>query len=797
MINHYDPSKAPAVPAMLEKYKGREQELVDALVKRFGPEPPQTVSSYSGTSSYRQRVDRFLRHYDPAKLEAAAGLLEKYKGKEDELIRNLTTKYGPEPSETISGPTAAQGLAVQPLSNGPVTPPSLAAAPQAAAPEAQAVQPLPSAPLNANPPTDALPSTVAPSTATQPSTGPSTATTLSVPSTANAGDLPFRIRRMIDHYEPAKAAATDALLEKFKGNELSLLDALKQRLGPEPPLRDAPASIAPAPTPGPSDTPPGLSAPQQQQPSAQVKEPSGAVVGATANLGQLPLRDRVLRVIQHYEPANAVNAEGLLEKYRDREALLLDGLVKRYGPEPPLLVSTPSGSAAPPPLSDPFITRVTRFLAHYDPPRAADGVALCRQYVDREAELIRSLVTRYGPEPPSPREVDSGANAAWSVNPWGDKSALRESSRAQCDALAVHFGLGRHYVDDIQRTVGPAPDEMTAELLTTLFPDFVSPLFLNDTQQRTFVARRLAAFLSFHEPERAVDLGPLLQQYRGRPATSVLSDAILRYYGNVLQRVAMPSVPVEDATLLRQHCAAWAIRQMGLATPPVPAPPPPPVRPLLIDTSVQTDDEKPVFEDPVPFDADAADLMRGSLSLAFSDYRRLRQRTVFGNGQRGPDSSDAKRKVNPLLELFDGSEILRADGSPTTVLPSRHSFVSDADTGECSRCASYQKMMASLSAEVQELRLLRRSRFEDEHGISEASAAEGDWWLPQQPRFSGPLVSCAQCDGLREQLVKVSKALHNVRLQRATAGAAYALHGAIHDGDPPSIRKLLAAEMMP
>jgi hypothetical protein len=40
MYEHYCPEKLSSVPQFLQKYAGQEARLIEALVTKYGPEPP-------------------------------------------------------------------------------------------------------------------------------------------------------------------------------------------------------------------------------------------------------------------------------------------------------------------------------------------------------------------------------------------------------------------------------------------------------------------------------------------------------------------------------------------------------------------------------------------------------------------------------------------------------------------------------------------------------------------------------------------------------------------------------------
>ena len=99
---YYDASKLVVVDDMLRAAAGHEDEMMAALVKKHGPEPdPRSQAAAAGTppAAYRRQLNAFYRHYNPAKLPEVTGLLQTYRGNEEQLFRVLEEKYGPAPVE--------------------------------------------------------------------------------------------------------------------------------------------------------------------------------------------------------------------------------------------------------------------------------------------------------------------------------------------------------------------------------------------------------------------------------------------------------------------------------------------------------------------------------------------------------------------------------------------------------------------------------------------------------------------------------------------------------------------------
>lgn len=101
LLQMHAPSRVPNASAMLTAYKGNEEELIAALEKKFEPDVKSEVSM-AKDSDLEGRVRRIVETYAPDKLGQCGQLLAKYSGREEELVRALVSKYGPEPSPTNS-----------------------------------------------------------------------------------------------------------------------------------------------------------------------------------------------------------------------------------------------------------------------------------------------------------------------------------------------------------------------------------------------------------------------------------------------------------------------------------------------------------------------------------------------------------------------------------------------------------------------------------------------------------------------------------------------------------------------
>eukprot|EP01062_Namystynia_karyoxenos_P028524 TRINITY_DN215_c0_g2_i1.p1 TRINITY_DN215_c0_g2~~TRINITY_DN215_c0_g2_i1.p1 ORF type:complete len:821 (+),score=279.39 TRINITY_DN215_c0_g2_i1:145-2463(+) len=253
-----------------------------------------------------------------------------------------------------------------------------------------------------------------------------------------AMDWPSRVKRMYEKYEPAKVGQVDALMAKYKGKEQALMDALVKKYGPEPVPEggDAPADdwrsritrmynkYEPAKV-GQVDALLAKYAGKEQQLMEALVKKYGPEPGAPGGSRGPDYEGRVRRMYEKYEPAKAGQAAQLLQKYSGREEQLIEALVKKYGPEPP----RPGGQRAP-------LTWVERFramYAKYQPDKVGTVAQLAEKYKGQEAEVMKKLVQKYGPEPPPPEGDDEGDADPRAVQRRKDRrewAALPEGLRA-------------------------------------------------------------------------------------------------------------------------------------------------------------------------------------------------------------------------------------------------------------------------------------------------------------------------------------------------------------------------------
>jgi uncharacterized membrane protein YgcG len=91
------PQKVSKIDAVLEKYKGHEEEMYAAFKEKYeGPTKGSRTAAAKATPpapSYLGRLQAFYAQHNPSKVGECAALLKKYRGREEALFAKLEGKY--------------------------------------------------------------------------------------------------------------------------------------------------------------------------------------------------------------------------------------------------------------------------------------------------------------------------------------------------------------------------------------------------------------------------------------------------------------------------------------------------------------------------------------------------------------------------------------------------------------------------------------------------------------------------------------------------------------------------------
>lgn len=319
MYLKYDPVQIHKVEVALDRYRGYEEDVLQQLVKRYGPEPApgeahlsptppvvpsscldarESTPSHSASTneanpdrkpSYYDRLVAIYSTYEPGKLSKVNGTLRRYAGREEEVIQQLVKKYGPEPS--TEGVAAAK---VSEATNEQLAPTSDVARQQLM------------------------------SSATN------------VEASAHASATVPAVEKQVAAVPEAKEAAALSLTATAKLVAATASDA--------PPVASAygdstvgmqPSNIEGRPL-ATVTSPLDSSVPRHTAPFTAVAPPNKACTAESMTIGG-NYRERLVSFYNAYNPAKLHTVEGTLKKFSGKEEVAIQQLVRRYGAEPPPL----------------------------------------------------------------------------------------------------------------------------------------------------------------------------------------------------------------------------------------------------------------------------------------------------------------------------------------------------------------------------------------------------------------------------------------------------------------------------
>ena len=570
----YNPEKLAGVDATLDKFKGREEEMFKALVGKYGPEPTVATSgggesspksSSPSSSSYRDRLVAFYQKYNPEKMNGVDATLEKFKGREEEMFKALTTKYGPEPT-AASGDNNnnATSSTTPPATTGLSAPPP----PPPAASNTDYYTRLSNFYKKYNPQKlagveatlekfkgreeDMFKSLVAKYGA-EPTTGGSTTTptqsNLTPASQNNTNTAPSsfkdRLIAFYQKYNPDKMSGVDATLEKFKGREEEMFKALIAKYGPEP----TPTAAAATTTNSTNDNQ------SFSGPSSSSSAPSS-------------YRDRLVAFYQKYNPDKMNGVDATLEKFKGREEEMFKALVGKYGPEPAATSSsennnkTPSGTNTPvtgnltspnTASSSSYRDRLIGFYKKYNPDKMSGVDATLEKFKGREEEMFKALVNKYGAEPSPisspnnnrslsvpPQQQQQSSNGDNNNNTGNEEGGSENTLKsrltrfyqkyapeklAKVDShLAKYAGREDEFFKALVNSYGPEPPSTPSP------SNLQNPPTQQQQQQQPYTTKqRLTAFYQKYAPDKVAKVDDHLTKYAGREEE--LFKALVAKYG--------------------------------------------------------------------------------------------------------------------------------------------------------------------------------------------------------------------------------------------------------------------------
>ncbi|EAN94217.1 hypothetical protein, conserved [Trypanosoma cruzi] len=408
----YAPEKMAGVDAQLSKYEGREEEFIQAIINKYGPEPDSAEgiaeNEYNAQEGeedewyayYRQRLVNFYTIYASEKIDSVDNQLKKYAGREEPLFEALVAKYGPEPEYENADENEKEAADKTNLSYENVG-------------------------ENEN-------------------------------KTGSKEKLSYRDRvvALYNLYVPSKLGDVDAQLEKYRGREEEFIAALEQKYGPEPSVAESASadyrsrvvSIYERYAPGKlGDVDAQLEKYRghEEEFIAALEQKYGPEP-SIAESASADYRSRVVSIYERYAPGKLGDVDAQLEKYRGHEEEFIAALEQKYGPEPSVAESA----------SADYRSRVVSIYERYAPGKLGDVDAQLEKYRGHEEEFIAALEQKYGPEP----SIAESASADYRSRVVSIYERYAPGKLGDVDAqLEKYRGHEEEFIAALEQKYGPEP----------------------------------------------------------------------------------------------------------------------------------------------------------------------------------------------------------------------------------------------------------------------------------------------------------------------------------------------------
>lgn len=438
MYHKYNPSKLGELEeVILPKYIGKEEELIAGLCAKYGPEP-----AWGEGNSIRDRVTRFYVTYKPTKLDQMELVMEKYVGKEDELIQMLTDKYGPEPEFTdtssnqsaydpsanaaaVADQTASRSIL---MSNGGDSNNKAQHQQEQQERDRKATEEIKTrlhrfylkyAPEKANEEQmskvltkyqareDELFEMLVAKFGPEPHPDEKLQPGNTKPPTSSSSSALLSTREQVTRYykknDPSKLDNVDKILNKYSGRDQDLIEMMRMKYGEVP----TDAEIAAID----SDQKSTKGQQQQQQQnnvsSSSTTATTGVVISKRLTYDSSS-RDKLTAVYQKFDPTKLSNVDMILEKYSGREDTLWGMLMAKYetldpeefgirvsaAPPPPPVSSSSLSSTSSPPSN--LRDKLTAVYKKHDPSKIENVDMIIAKYKDNLQVLFNTLTVKYG-----------------------------------------------------------------------------------------------------------------------------------------------------------------------------------------------------------------------------------------------------------------------------------------------------------------------------------------------------------------------------------------------------------------
>jgi hypothetical protein len=480
---HYAPEKLSVVDDALLAFEGHEEDLFFTITEKYGPEPPlgddhgrtavatrlppqPADNADSGTSraqlsrlTYRQRLTRFYEHYAPEKLVMVEAALKNYEGREDDMMTFVVGKYGPEPPLVTDSTSAVSVSTGQRQTGGPTATPPVAA------------------------------------------------------DVSERAEYGARLRRFYAKYDCTKLEgdAVDKALDGFAGRYDRMIELVVKKYGPEP--TDAAQAV-----------------PMSVADNAASPVAAGSSKLPTASASDRSVRDlpRGSRSTPDVTAVDTSTDAHVLVTARPESHLASNDSSNAQGTASPAADASPSATSAvlAVRVTNPLThrERVVRLYKYYAPEKLANVDQAMNHYAGREDVMLNALIDKYGPEPPVNVVIEhqrlandgdkhgSGTSAGTPPPPAVFTHEPRQ--RAATSFMATSAAVSHADVDGQPTATRPRAQTSFGSVPHPAR----QPADVSDTQRlsRLSYRQRLTRFYEHYAPEKLVMVDAALQKYEGR-----------------------------------------------------------------------------------------------------------------------------------------------------------------------------------------------------------------------------------------------------------------------------------------
>ena len=322
--------------------------------------------------------------------------------------------------------------------------------------------------------------------------------------------LEKRLRAFYVKYDASKLSEVPRMVKQYAGTEFDLFNSLTTKYGPEP------VQKAPQPVPKLS-----TGVPELPQPKARQRSRARSI-----KITITPERTRLCNFFRKYDEQRLLDVDAILAEYEGQEEELFQQLVEEYGPEPGEYTITDEDK-------DKLRRRLRAFYLKYDESKLADLELRVEKYVGHEADLFKALEEKYGPEPQEPQQAPPPPEEEVDIDEVRHRveRMLMKYDQAKLQLLDTLMSTFQGREGNMLKTLvtrygpEPAPDEDLSQIAPREDDSPSEPPVSK-------MHRRLERFYQRYDPQKLANLNSIVEQFSGSEAKEeALMKALTSKYG--------------------------------------------------------------------------------------------------------------------------------------------------------------------------------------------------------------------------------------------------------------------------